>query len=246
MDLRSYTNYRNNKIVDPFWLGMDPNWRCPYCDDGVLSIDQSMFFHQETDRSIKQRHEACWESEWTEYNFMGTLTCKSCKDMTFFSGSGTVLSFQNPETGECELEERFTPHYFQPAIPLFDIPVECPSSVRDVIQESFSMAWSSYSGAGSLVRVAVEKLMSEIAPHLKGTLGEKINSFAEIDHSTGELLKAIKWIGNSGSHQADLEEHDLATAYKIMELVIKNTLCAKSDEIADVAKIINEAKGPVR
>jgi len=246
MDIDHFLDYRNQKFIQEFWLGMTPDWICPHCMKGKLHIDESMFTFQETNESLAERNHDAWEPEWIEYHFIGTLTCSACKDNTFFTGVGTVFDFQNPETGEHEPEDLFKPKYFLPALSLLEIPSKCPESVSKIIHESFSIAWSSFSGAGSLVRASTEELMKEIAPDIEGTLGNKINSYAERDQVSGELLKAIKWLGNTGAHKADLEEHDLASAYKILELVLKNLFCEKSKEVANIAKIINEAKGPVR
>lgn len=246
MDVEHFLDYRNQKFIEDFWLGMTPNWNCPHCSAGKIIIDESMFIYQETDESLAERNHEAWELNWIEYHFIGTLTCTKCKDNTFFTGTGTVFDFQSPETGEHEPEKRFKPKYFLPALSLMDIPEGCPESVRKTIQESFSVAWASFSGAGSLVRASIETLIDEIAPDLEGTLGNKINFYTKRDQITGELLKAVKWLGNTGSHEASLEEHDLASAYKILELALMNLYGEKNVEITNIAKLINSSKGPIR
>lgn len=129
MDIDHFLNYRNQKFIQNFCLGMTPYWNCPHCMKGKLDIDESMFTFQETNESLAKRNHEAWELEWIEYHFIGTLTCLVCKDNTFFAGIGTVCDFQNPQTGEYEHEHRFNPKYFLPALQLLELPSKCPVSV---------------------------------------------------------------------------------------------------------------------
>ena len=246
MDIEQYLSYRKQSFIESFVVSKTPDWKCSSCTEGGLIIDESMFIFQESDQSIANRDHEAWEIEWIEFNFIGSLTCSQCKENTFFTGVGSVVDFQDPESGEHEPEEIFTPKYFQPPINIFSIPEGCPDSVKEMLLQSFSVAWANFSGAASLLRVAIERLMEEIAPELDGTLGNKINSYAEENEVTGELLKAVKWLGNTGSHQGDVVEHELAAAYKIFDLALMSLYCNEAEEIADIARLINEAKGPVR
>ncbi|UBI32352.1 DUF4145 domain-containing protein (plasmid) [Acinetobacter variabilis] len=60
-----------------------------------------------------------------------------------------------------------------------------------------------------------------------------------------DYLMAIKWLGNSGSH--DLEEitlQDIMDVYEIMEFVLRN-LYGNVQNTLQKAQLINQKKGPL-
>ena len=59
-----------------------------------------------------------------------------------------------------------------------------------------------------------------------------------------ELLLAIKWVGNDGSHTGkDITKNDVLEIYEILELALSELFENKSKEIRQRAKQINKDKG---
>ncbi|AVR45432.1 hypothetical protein C7S20_09200 [Christiangramia fulva] len=58
-----------------------------------------------------------------------------------------------------------------------------------------------------------------------------------------DLLIAIKWIGNTGSHLGDLETIDILEAYKLLEFALNRLYANPEKEIKKITKDINKRKG---
>jgi hypothetical protein len=60
-----------------------------------------------------------------------------------------------------------------------------------------------------------------------------------------ELLVAIKWLGNAGSHNStEITRDDVLDAYEIMALVLKQVLSSDEAHVKKMVKEINKKKGP--
>ena len=225
-------------------IDQTPDWKCPHCGNGRLTIKQSDFRSEETAQSKKERNHPDWEPEWLRFTFSAFLRCTSCNELTVAVGEGKIHTFNDPETGERSDEEAFMPKYFIPPLLIFDIPNDCPEEVKKHLIESFSLAWTDFSAACNKLRVSVESIVDNLAPGTKGGLHDRIKALSIQYEEVMEWLMAIKWLGNDGSHQATLEEYDVAFAYEVFEMVL-NKLYGKTRSIAMQIQLVNEAKGSI-
>ena len=60
-----------------------------------------------------------------------------------------------------------------------------------------------------------------------------------------DLLFAIKWLGNAGSHDT-LSTKDVMDSYKLTERVLEELFDNRAAEVVKLAKAINKKKGPVK
>jgi len=58
-----------------------------------------------------------------------------------------------------------------------------------------------------------------------------------------ELLLAIKWIGNTGSHVGKLETIDILETYQLLEFALKKLFGNEESKIKKITKEINKRKG---
>ncbi|MDO9209663.1 MAG: DUF4145 domain-containing protein, partial [Deltaproteobacteria bacterium] len=110
---------------------------------------------------------------------------------------------------------------------------------------SFALAWQDFSSAGNKVRVAIEDLIEELSPGLNGKLHNKLEAFKKVNPEVADMLMAVKWIGNAGSHTSDLKECDLAVAYQVMEEVLRK-LYGRDQLLKAIVGKINLDKKPIR
>lgn len=221
--------------------------RCPTCSVGLLELDADTFRFHECVESVCCHSVEDWEPGWIRYVFTGVMKCnnKRCSERVIVSGDGSVEPFGDYETGEEHWDDTFHPRFFAPAIDLFPIPQACPDEVSEAIRESFALAWQDFSSAGNKLRVAIEKLIDLLAPGATGTLHNKLETFRGTNAQSADMLMAVKWIGNAGSHTSDLRECDLAVAYQVMEKVLKN-LYGNDQFLEQVVCKINTARNPIR
>ena len=233
-----------------------PDWICPTCGTGLLQLKADSFFLDEKRFSRDHNHEA-WDPEWIEYVYSCLLYCSNdkCKEVVANSGVGSVdWSMGQDENGEYQevLEDYFKPKHFQPALKLIQIPADCPESVKTLIQDSFCLFFQSPSAAANCIRASVEQLLTELKIKRFNTTNGKRRiislhrriallptQFSEIR----DMIIAIKWLGNAGSHSQDsLTMDDVLDAYELLEHVLSEIYAQKAKKMKALAKKINKKK----
>lgn len=247
MDVDKYYEYVNTRFRERIFKDKFPlKYRCSCCGDGVLKFKAGTFYSTETVESRNAQSHDEWEPGWISYVFSGGLICQSCESPFYVSGTGTVEEQWDDIEGQIHYDV-FYPLFFVPTIHLFNIPVNTPIQVKKIIESAFSLAWADYSASGNKLRVALEAILDGITPKSKDSLGIKINSLPEKMADIKAKLNAIKWLGNEGSHVANLEEYDLAFAFKVIEKVLL-TLYPNEDDTEKLmgqVHLINKKKGSI-
>lgn len=249
-----------------FWLQNSfikdniPTWHCPKCQMGILQLDKNQFFNGETSESLSMRNHDAWDFEWIETKFTGILKCNNskCNEIIVFSGYGEVEHFQyNTPLGEYheEYENQFYATYFNPPLNLFILPPNLSKEISLEIKSAFSLYWQDSSSCANKIRVAVEMILNEKKiqkikiskkkKRIKLTLHERIDKFEQKEPEIASHLRALKWIGNFGSHVEKLTKKDLVNAFEILEFAIEKLYTDKSKKIKQLSKNINRRKGPI-
>lgn len=196
-----------------------------------------------------------WETNWIELNISGQLQCKNCKEFVFFIAKGNPeeYGFYDPKVDDYVeiIQTSFTPIYVFPTIHIFEIPEKCPEIVKNGIIESFNIYWTDLESCANKIRISLEHLMDsyKIKKHrlssqrkrIPVSLHSRINLFPMSD--VKDILLAIKWIGNEGSHsKTSLETIDIIETYKLYEYALQK-IYGDEKEIAKIAKQIIAKKG---
>ncbi len=236
---------KNSKVV----------WPCPNCGNSSLEIVKDKLFDYQTAESTKMREEEdFWEAEWIRLVFSGILECNNCSEFVAFTGIG------NPEQNgyydhelddyHVEYEEVFTPTFFQPSLKIFELPKNCPDNVKKEILDSFRLFWTDLPACANKIRTSLEILMTEekvkrfeIVKNKRKLISLHKRILNYKNKELTELLLAIKWIGNTGSHLGDLETIDVLEAYKLLEFSLTKLFDNKEKEILKITKEINKRKG---
>lgn len=243
----------------PFTLQKPNDWVCPTCRNEKLRIKPDTFqksvIHDYSD------HDG-WDPEDTEYVFSCMLICKNdqCKEAVSCAGVGSVESniteYEDDEPTE-SYEDYFLPKYFEPHLRLIGLPENCPESIATPLNESFRLFFSSPSAASNSVRIAVEELLTALKVR-RFTLNSKnkrwflslhqrINLLPSKFSHLKELMLAIKWLGNAGSHsKGKISMDDVMDSYELIDHVLQEIYTPKSKRIATLAKQVNKKKGPLK
>ncbi len=244
------------------WFTKDrtPDWICPSCGKGVLHIKPETFHSNELARSRDHNHDA-WEPEWIESVYTCLLYCSNnnCKEVVVSSGIGSVdWSVEEDIHGipEQVYEDYYRPKYFNPTLKIIEIPQACSKEVADPIMESFSLVFSSPSSAANCIRVAVEQLLTDLKVKRFNVAGGK-RRFISLHQRIGlvpqkyeeikDLILAIKWLGNTGSHsRSDMSFDDVMDAYEFLDHILAEVYVQKVKRLKAKAKVVNKKKGPKR
>jgi Domain of unknown function (DUF4145) len=243
------------------------NWQCPTCEVGMLKLNADSFILEETEDSKKSRGHEAWEPDWIKKNICGLLKCdnQNCKDIISIIGKIRVDLFDDGE--EQTFEEAITPIIIEPAPHIIKIPGKCSKEIRDILKKAFSLYWYDIPSCANKIRNIVELLLDtkkinrkkdvfnkkkdkkiriSIPLHERILLfgakfGGKEPKMAEV----ANVLLAIKWIGNDGSHSANnLNKDALLDGFKLLEFVFEELLDERMKKISKIYKTINKHKGP--
>ena len=245
------------------WFTADniPAWTCPSCNHGTLTAEKKDIKTFEAISSQNSRQEEDWDPEWVWGQFTGILKCDDEK-----CGETVVMAGRMDVQGDHEYDEQFEgynfvyleylrPNIFMPTLNIFQIHKDVPKDICKAIKESFKLFWIDSSSCGNKIRTVVELIMDEqkVAKTYidrgkrKGySLHKRIELFKAIKPDEAELLMAIKWIGNSGSHVNDeLKKDDTLDAYEILEYVTIKLYEKDTHRIKALSKTINKRKKPI-
>ena len=151
-----------------------------------------------------------------------------------------------------ELVVFYKPNYFYPTVSLFAFDSNIPESLKNEVKSAFSLFWHNPEACSNSIRKSLELILDNIAPIVNGnrydrinSLGNRINNLGGTYSDVKDLLKAVKWIGNDGSHEGGLLHSDVMNGFEMLELCLGKIYNKKEVELKEIAEKINEAKKPL-
>jgi hypothetical protein len=255
-----------------FYEGEVPPFPCPTCRASLVMREKGITYHQS--RLSREDYEQTRNPETECGTFTLHLVCShgGCKEAVNCIGKYALVQDARL-TGESFIGRLITPLFFNPTIQLFGLPPSIPDQIRKPLLDSFSLFWSNPHAAANSLRIAVEALMehqrinksarSKSGKRHMRNLHERIEEFAIRKPEIGDKLLAIKWLGNSGSHQSGalkpediwndpsgsrrggLKPQDLISGFKLLQYAVEELFEKRRHKLTRLAKKINRRKGPV-
>ncbi|MEV8529873.1 DUF4145 domain-containing protein [Streptomyces sp. NPDC052000] len=151
--------------------------------------------------------------------------------------------------------EHLTPQFFMPELPLIQNFGDCPKRVREMIESASPVLWVDPSSAANRLRSSVEALMdwegiprrwSSRAKPYDLSLHRRIQRFKDAKPAfskAADLLLAVKWIGNVGSHGSAIRVLDVLDAVDILDRIIQQLYDTSAARIEKKAEEIIARKG---
>lgn len=245
----------------PFSEQNVPKWPCPKCRASHLALVPKSLVHKETPESLREHDHEAWEPDWIRYVFSCIFECANaeCRQVISCCGEGRVDYFEY-EDEEYERkqshEDLFTPKYFNPPLELMDFPKDCPAEAADHLSQSFALFFADPGAALNCARAAVEAVLTNLGIKrfavVKGkrkpiNLHQRIQLLPPKYDELKELLVAVKWMGNAGSHDGEKPNAgDVRTTYDLLEHALSEIYEAKSKKLKALAKKVNKKKGPLK
>lgn len=245
--------------TERFYKDEWPQWPCPECGRGILKLTKDSFKNVELISSKKQHDDEDWDIEWYKGSFRADLKCSndSCGETVFVSGELRVDEVRTYSKRHGHVEERLdqvTPKYCHPALHLFSIPENTPWDIEIAIVNAFALYWSDKSACGNAIRKVVELILNDKS--IRKTkitnagkrkpllLDERIKLFEAKNQSAAETLMAIKWIGNVGSHDVEIDEEVLFDGLELLEFALEDLYGeAHHKRMASIRKRVIKRKG---
>jgi hypothetical protein len=147
-------------------------------------------------------------------------------------------------------ESFYRVRYVEPPLAIVAVPSACPQEVAESIMAASRMLWMDSGGAANRLRTAVELLLNALGVRKTSSGRKRLTTHARIEAlrssrpEVAEVLEAVKWIGNSGSHPQQLTTQVVLEGAVLLEHALKLVYDSSSKDIARLAKKINRRRGP--
>lgn len=237
-----------------------PIWMCPKCKEHPLVLaDTDAFKSYLTVESLAERHYQHHFPMDDSYTYHATLVCsdKSCKKLVITTGEGFVEIDVDDSSGypETTYEIYYRPKYFNPSLDIFPLPEQTPSTLAKAIRKSFELFFTDSDASLNQLRSAVETLLNELGVERNDKNGHPLKLHSRLDKLKDdnakyrESLKAIKWLGNAGSHSTSSSKvklEDVLDGYEILQPILYELFKNKERTTEELVSAINANKGPIK
>lgn len=236
-----------------------PNWPCPTCTDGHLTIVGGTLKSQETNSSKSAHSEDGWEPEWIEKRFSAHMSCsnKSCGEGAIVAGTARCeLSYSYDDRGETEIDvdDVYYPVIVHPSPRVISIPEEVPQDIQEEVQRASSLIWNDVASSANKLRLVAERILTALGvPKTRIVKGERrpiilmqrIELIKPTRPEVAELLHSIRFLGNQASHEAIevVDRRDLLSAFEIIEHALEVAFSKRRKRILKAARDIRRRKG---
>jgi len=193
-----------------------PRPRCPACGSGHIRFKEPKRF--ETHDSLEGRHHPGFEPEWVHGTFLARGQCENpnCRQAAQAAGEFRVAYARMSAPIHPDYEGRPPySHYYRvaqiyPAPVLMQIPTGAPEEVGEGALRASRVLFADPGLAATALRGTVERFLTGEGVAATWPTGRfrslegRIKEWQEAQEDRGqvsELLFAVKWLGNTGTHE---------------------------------------------
>jgi hypothetical protein len=236
--------------IKSFIIENIPKWICPTCNVGLLLHTKNQLLEETSDSKKNGQEEST-------YHFSFSLKCNNpdCEEIVICTGYAhddvIVDEDFDPKHDEFggSLEIVYTPYYFYPNLNLIKILDNLPQDLKYMLESSFSLFFTDYSSCANKIRLFLEHLLNYLKVKKgkgknKLKLGQRINELQKHPKFKNifNLINAIRWIGNEGSHDDSLKRNDVLIAYELLEKIFEEIFEKRTINLDKKAQAINKRK----
>ncbi len=230
-------------------------WDCPACHHATLELSLKTLMRVETKKSKLRHEDPRWDRDWEESQFSCFLVCKTCQQEVTVAGEVKVEAGpDDKEPYSTKYEDHYIPRFVSPAPRIINIPKATPSELQKELQKSFQLYWLDVESCANRIRSCIEILLdhqqikktmiNSKRKRVRLSLHSRIEEFKKKSATQANLLMAIKWLGNAGSHMLAITRNDILDAYEMMEHLLAEIYDHPAKKLAKLAKQINQSKRP--
>ena len=240
-----------------FSMNEQPKWTCSRCRVGTLIFSPADMRELETSASKEHNDDPdWWRTGYTESvrRMAALLVCDDCGDPV-----GLVAEIRHADDGENSSTE-VVPRFVSPAPLLVPRPGRLALAVEQALRRSESLFWADASACANAIRSVVEAILSDHGARrfsitkkrkrVRLDLHARIKEYEAMGRpDVAEMMFAVKWIGNAGSHavptKVNLNNGDLLDGFEMVNHVVEKLYGTTERALVGRAKAINKAKRPV-
>lgn len=223
-----------------------PTLTCPVCKSGAL-LPKDIALEVNRTTSTWQDWGSPTDIEGT---FRGRLECarEDCGESVSVSGDYGV----DPEFGRYgqstgDYVEMFRVRTLYPLIDIATVPDTTPQSVTNALARAAAVVWLEPSLAVTALRTSLERLMDaqDILPK-SNNLHNRLVEFKKTFPKEGDLLLAVKYVGNESTHEeTEIEAGDVLDMVEFIEAALgvlyapdHSALHARAERIIELKKMV--------
>lgn len=244
-------------VAEPVLWNAWPAITCPTCRLAILTGDRSFKTKRSAESKRFYKEEEGFEPDWIHGVFNGVLTCSNaqCEETVVVAGVYKIVPAQ---TRHEQYTQCLQPRYFDPPLCLMELPSGVPEETARAVADASSLILINPGAAANRLRQAVESLLTarkvkrfETRTNRKTkanyrhrlSLHERIAILRISIKDAADLLEAVKWIGNDGSHEASLTVEQVLQGVRIFEVALQLMYDTRNLEARKAAKQIIRRKG---
>jgi hypothetical protein len=195
-----------------------------------------------------------WEPEHMTQRFASLLKCQnsSCGEIVFVAGNAVVEVYYDEEGPN--YYDLLEPVTTTPSLGVFPLDDRWPESVRNQLKFAFSHLFCDPGASANRLRATVECLMDDRGVRKYPRTGRRrpidlhtrIVDFKDQNSDAADLLLAVKWLGNTGSHAdvSGLTREDVLDGMELLERALHLIYDDSAKRLAKLARDINRRRGP--
>ncbi|MGP9544514.1 DUF4145 domain-containing protein [Psychrobacter sp. AOP7-B1-25] len=226
-----------------------PDYLCPRCNKGLLQLNKDTLKSVETvDSKIYQRNEYSeFQDMQITFNCMFKCINDKCGEVVACTGHAGVDIDYDDFSQSNEYYTYYKPLFFYPNLKLIAIPEDAPDNIKKLLNKSFELFFTSPSAAANLVRISIEKILTDQKVKKMKNLYRRIENLPEKHSGLKEKFFALKWLGNAGSHSGEeLSLDDTMDAYELIEHILSQVYAPPTNNLNTLAQNINKSRGPIK
>lgn len=232
-----------------------PRVLCPTCRRALLELDQSSITHAQDPETLRDRQNGIGE-QGPDYRgeeegvFTALLICTSsrCRQPVSVVGNWGLFYVED-ERGHVGFGELLQPKMFYPPLVIVGTSAKVPASVTLAIEQASSVLWVSPGAAANRLRQGVEALLTAkgIRRFRRNKKPEMLEARLDLFHKKEpqvvEALRAVKWIGNVGSHDATVSIDDVLAGAEILDHALRTLYDTRDAKLVKKARLIVKSRG---
>ncbi len=214
-------------------------------------MDRKSLVKKETVESRLAHVHPDWDPEWIEYVFTAWLKCNRdpCSQPVAVSGKGFVREQFDPENENSWLDYYFSPVWCTPMPDMFELSHKWPKHIKNELRAAFALFWCNPAASATKIRISLECLLDHLkvkkrrkkeGKFIKLNLHQRIEAFQKNEPSIGSQLMALKWLGNTSSHEGEVSHFDVLDGFEIIEHTLVELLDKRTAKVAALARGLTE------
>jgi hypothetical protein len=199
------------------------------------------------------------QGEFAEGRFTAMLKCssRSCGEIVAIAGDyESYGSYENGPEGMLEhfWNDNFKPTSMHPAPHIITWPKKLNDAIKTHLRVSFELFWVDLAACANRLRIVVELLLDQLEIPRKGPNGNRKNARLDLSRRIDLLkiarpghekaLTALRVVGNTGSHEGDVDFEELLDCFELLEDALVELLEERRAKLEAKADAIIKRRNP--